>query len=232
MEQCDLENIFISYKRKEVEWVTRLVVALENYGYTVWWDSKIEVGEEYSNIINHIISKVDCILVVWSKESIQSSWVISEAMVGFERQNIIPILKEEVTPPIPFNTIQSADLICWDGDVTDTNFKQLINSIQKYVSLSSERDDLMEKEKGMKDESILKKTTLLSVDFEAKKWEDSLLRNTQNSYKDYLNSYPNGKYQKRAMKKLRTFSIRKQIFLSVFIIGVLTVLLIVKKLGE
>lgn len=225
-----MENIFISYKREQREWVAKLVSALERYGYSVWWDPKIDIGEQYSHVINQVIGKVDCILVVWSNDSIVSPWVTSEAMVGFERKNMIPILKEEIIPPVPFNTLQSANLVAWSGDVLDENFQQLLGSIEKYVSLPAQPYQLKVEEK--RDEVVVEKVTLLSENSDEQRWKETLKADTKSAYLTYLEHYPHGKHQKKAIKKLRKLASRSLLLLTTFIVGVLILFIVIEKLGE
>jgi len=228
-----MANVFISYKREQREWVAKLVTLLESQGLTVWWDPKIEVGEEYFKIINQVIKEVDCILVIWSHDSVDSQWVISEATVGMERKNMIPILLNKVSPPIPFNILQSADFSEWNGEENSECATQLLTSIQKYCSFKlkdSETIPLTSHNEAEKQYFFSKATEETEAN-DARAWKVALKEDSKRGYKMYLKEFSNGKYQKKAKKKLRTLAFKKQMFFSLIIIGVLTVLIVVKKLG-
>ena len=217
-----MENIFISYKREQREWVSKLVLALESYGLSVWWDPKIDVGEEYFKVINSVIKKVDCILVIWSHDSVDSQWVMSEATVGMERNNIVPILRDEIVPPIPFNIIQSADLTMWNGDVNHEGFEQLLASIQKHCNV-----ELSEKSSKphVETEPVLPLTQSYSLfsstpstNEESKAWKEILSANQKRDYKEYLTTYPKGKHRKKALQKLRQLSRKRQLLMATLIV--------------
>ena len=225
-----MSNIFISYKREQRDWVRKLVTLLESYGLTVWWDPKIEVGEEYFKVINKIIADVDCIVVIWSHDSVNSPWVISEASVGMERNNMIPILLEDVSPPIPFNILQSANLVNWNGEKEHDGIEHLLTSIQKYCTLTTEEKKTLEEETFNVEEKAYFFTTPPKDD-DTKEWKRVLKEDSKSSYKRYLKDFPEGKHHKKARKKLRTLAFKKQMIMSVFIIGALTVLIVIKKVG-
>ena len=207
-----MQNIFISYKREQREWVRKLVLALESCGLSVWWDPKIEVGEEYFKVINKVIKEVDCILVIWSHDSVGSQWVMSEATVGMERKNIVPVLLDEIIPPIPFNIIQSADLTTWKGDVNHEGFEQLLASIQKHCKV-----ELKEKnsEPIVETQTVLPQTQTYS------------LLDSTNTTEEVKESNRDNK----ALEKLRQMRRKKQLLIATLIIGVLTTLIVLKKLG-
>lgn len=226
-----MSNVFISYKREQREWVAKLVNLLETHGFTVWWDPKINVGEEYFHKINDVIAKVDCILVVWSDDSVNSKWVLSEASIGMERKNIVPILKDDVTPPLPFNIFQNANLIDWDGDSKHKGFQELLKSIQKYCASSCEneaREISLEKNEN---NSTVKTTIETTQDNVNEQWEKVLKLNNTRAYKQYLKNNPKGKHRLKARRKLRGIALKRQIVLFILIIGALAVLIIVKKTG-
>jgi hypothetical protein len=46
-----MSDIFISYKREEQATARKLASALENEGWTVWWDPKLRAGENFDDAI-------------------------------------------------------------------------------------------------------------------------------------------------------------------------------------
>jgi len=214
-----MTDIFISYKREQREWVSQLVTALEDYGLSIWWDPKIEVGEQYFHTINRVIQKVDAILVIWSEESIDSEWVMSEASVGMERKNIIPILKDPVTPPLPFNILQNADLSQWQGEREHRGFQELLNSIQKYCTLNQKI--------SKKVSSSLSSNNQEDADIIA--WEETKKHRRKQDYRAYLKAYPKGQYHQEARQALKEISFKREMIAFGFTISVLILLLVLKR---
>lgn len=98
-------------------------------GWSIWWDRQIPAGKTFDEVIEKAINDAKCVVVVWTKESVNSRWVKTEAAEAAERGILIPILLENVKVPFEFRRIQAAQLINWNGDVNDESFIALLSSI-------------------------------------------------------------------------------------------------------
>ena len=67
-----MSDIFISYKREEQATARKLANALESEGWTVWWDPKLRAGEHFDDVIEKALNEAKCVIVTWSKRSVQS----------------------------------------------------------------------------------------------------------------------------------------------------------------
>src|SRR5262245_64221138 len=65
-------DIFISYAREDESRVRALVGALETAGWAVFWDRQIPTGSTWRGHIGRALDDARCILVVWSKASVES----------------------------------------------------------------------------------------------------------------------------------------------------------------
>ena len=108
-------TLFLSYAHDDHAQAQRLARALERAGYTVWWDALIEGGTRYATTINEALEAADAVLVLWSKQSIQSDWVRDEAALGRERQRLVPLSLDGSRPPLGFRQIQVINLAGWRG---------------------------------------------------------------------------------------------------------------------
>ena len=77
-----MSQIFLSYSSNDRERVIPLVHALQEDGYTVWWDREIRPGPSFDREIEREISEAGCIVVVWSANSVESEWVRAEGPNG------------------------------------------------------------------------------------------------------------------------------------------------------
>ena len=50
----------------------KLANALESEGWTVWWDPKLRAGEHFDDVIEKALNEAKCVIVMWSKRSVQS----------------------------------------------------------------------------------------------------------------------------------------------------------------
>lgn len=76
-------DVFISYKRENAEFVTRLYEELERHNISAWVDlSKLhkEVGEEYTERIHHGINSSILFLFIYTKEIENSDFVINQEL--------------------------------------------------------------------------------------------------------------------------------------------------------
>jgi len=130
-----MADIFLSYKREDRDKVRPLVEALQAQSWSVWWDNRIGAGETWDQVIEAELRAAKCVLVVWSKRSIESDWVRAEAHDGRERKRLIPIIVEGVTPPSIFRMIQATDLSSWKGELDDPNFSHVCAGIARLLRL-------------------------------------------------------------------------------------------------
>jgi len=128
-----MSDIFISYANQDRPRAEQLARALEQHGWSTFWDRKIPAGRTWREIIGREIEDARSIIVLWSAASIESDWVQAEAEEGRERKNLAPVLIETgVRPPMGFRQIQTADLSQWDGTETPT-FLQLVSDIESLI---------------------------------------------------------------------------------------------------
>lgn len=121
-----MADIFISYASEDLDRVRPLVEAIEAHGLSVWWDRQIEPGTTWDEVLERALGDAKWVLTVWTERSITSRWVRTESMDALERDILIPILLDDVTPPVAFRTTQAADLRNWRPGSADSNFDQLM----------------------------------------------------------------------------------------------------------
>lgn len=97
-----MSQIFISYSRKDIEFVDRLANDLTNAGFKVWYDlSGLEAGSQWGNEIQKAIDASQYFLVVLSQNSVQSNWVEREFLRASDQGlKIIPILYQKCRLPL------------------------------------------------------------------------------------------------------------------------------------
>ena len=110
-----MTDVFVSYDSDDRARIEPLVSILQAEGWQVWWDRDLVVGPRYDEEIEKALNDAVCVLVAWSKNSIRSRWVRDEADVGSSREALVPILIDDVQPPLGFRGAQTAKLIGWPG---------------------------------------------------------------------------------------------------------------------
>jgi hypothetical protein len=134
-----VSDIFISYSSEDRSRVRVLADALSGHGWSVWWDRRIPAGKSFDQVITDALTEARCVVVVWSRDSVASSWVREEADEGRKRGVLIPVLIDEVRPPLGFGRIQAAPMIEWDGAHTSEAFQKLAADVAAVIGAPSGR---------------------------------------------------------------------------------------------
>lgn len=132
-----MHDIFISYSKEDKEQASAIAMALESDGFEVWWDIDIPTGQTWDSVIESAINNSKCVIVLWSKISVESEWVRIEAAEGKKRNILIPVRIEDVEVPLAFRRRQFIDLIEWSKKKSDLNFKKLIEDINLTIGNNS-----------------------------------------------------------------------------------------------
>ena len=109
-------TLFVSYTRTDLERARLLIEALGEAGFDVWWDGLIEGGVDYLPTIESALLSADCVVVLWSKSSVDSNWVRDEAEMGRDRGRLVPVTLDGTIAPLGFRQMQMIDLRGWTGE--------------------------------------------------------------------------------------------------------------------
>lgn len=124
-----MTDVFISYSRKDRPRVTQLVSAIEEAGFTVWWDKAISAGAEFDKEIDGALERARAVVVVWSPDSSISRWVREEADDGMERGILIPVSFDGTPPPRGFKLLQVQDLSRFEPGYPSEEMSELLSRI-------------------------------------------------------------------------------------------------------
>jgi TIR domain len=126
-------DVFISYAREDRKIATKLAHALEDRGYSVWWDPVIPPGKMWAEAIGTQLRAASCVVTLWSAVSVTKRWVRKEATFADEQNKLIPAKLEDVTIPFAVADIQAADLTGWEGDTSHEGFQHLVFAISELL---------------------------------------------------------------------------------------------------
>jgi hypothetical protein len=126
-------DIFVSYSTQNRRKVAILVDLLERCGWSVWWDRDIGAGREWEDSIEQRLASARCVLVAWSRSSVSSDWVQREARAGLNRNILVPVLLEPVSPPNGFDHIQSSRLTAWTGSDDADELLKLLRTLSEHL---------------------------------------------------------------------------------------------------
>lgn len=150
-----MADIFISYTKKDRSRVEPLAKALEDQGWTVWWDPIIPTGKDFDDIIEEELSKARCVIVIWTKKSVKSKYVKGEAREALNQEILIPIeIESGIKPPYDFRSLQTLSLTDWDGSDNFPAYQKLVSDISRIISEDDERREGKAKIKPDKTEPV------------------------------------------------------------------------------
>ncbi|MGH6624541.1 MAG: TIR domain-containing protein, partial [Burkholderiaceae bacterium] len=102
-------------------------------GWDVWWDRTIPPGRQFDEVIEEALDAATCVVVLWSKASIASTWVKTEAAEANRRKLLIPVVIEDVKIPLEFRRLQAADLTGWMGERAHPEVDKFIAAIEREI---------------------------------------------------------------------------------------------------
>jgi adenylate cyclase len=127
-------DVFVSYARSDKALVAPLVAALEAQGWSVWWDPAIAPGQEFDIQIAAELRSAAAVLVVWTRQSVDSRWVRGEARDAADRGILVPVRFGEVELPIDFRALHTADLIEAADATHSTSFLDVVRALGALIA--------------------------------------------------------------------------------------------------
>ena len=111
-----MADVFVSYARSDKARVAPLVAAIEDRGWSVWWDPEIAPGRQFDDEIDVALQAAKAVLVVWTPTSVVSRWVRGEARDAAERGILVPVRFDQARLPIDVRAIHTTDIDGWSGE--------------------------------------------------------------------------------------------------------------------
>jgi TolB-like protein len=108
-----MADVFVSYASEDRKRIEPFVDLLKQQGWSVWWDRDLIVGPTFDQEIEQELLQASCVVVLWSRYSIESTWCRAEATEALERKILVPVLIDDVRPPLAFRAAQTASLVGW-----------------------------------------------------------------------------------------------------------------------
>ena len=135
-----MSDIFLSYATEDRSRIRHLVDMLKAAGLSVWWDRDIQAGSSYDRVIESAIADAKCVIAVWSEHSIESEYVRSEVEDAANRNILVPVLIDNVQPPLAHRRRQAVNLVDWNGK-NNGEFEKLVAGVRAKISDPPTLDD-------------------------------------------------------------------------------------------
>ena len=110
-----MADIFISYAREDAVLARALAEAFTAVGWSVWFDDAIRAGAPYDAVIDQQLDAAACVVVIWSRASVDSSWVRAEASAADDQAKLVPVTFEQsLRLPVRFRQLRVSHLTSTD----------------------------------------------------------------------------------------------------------------------
>jgi TIR domain len=119
-------HVFISYAKATPEPTKKLAAQLEKLGYKVWWDTQLISGEAFNATIKEQLDTAAAVIVIWTKSSVGSLFVQSEASRALRSNKIVATMVPGLDIddlPMPFDQLQTVDV---------NDIEKIIDGLKKH----------------------------------------------------------------------------------------------------
>ncbi|HLI65962.1 MAG TPA: TIR domain-containing protein [Caulobacteraceae bacterium] len=130
-------DIFLSYNRDDQATARLFAEGFQAAGLTVWWDVTLRTGEAYDEVTEAALRSAKAVVVLWSKRSVASRWVRSEATLGDRNGRLVPAMIEACERPVMFELTQTAELTHWKGDAEDAAWLAFVADVRGRVGAAA-----------------------------------------------------------------------------------------------
>ena len=134
-------DVFISYARENEQPAHAVREFLEDEGWTVWLDKQIRVGEEFSAEIEKALDIAGAVVVLWTRESVASDWVLKEARYALHQKKLFGLKLDKTPIPGEFTRIEAALLEDWKQNLDHPEWVNFQRSLASKAS-PSRRDEI------------------------------------------------------------------------------------------
>lgn len=111
-----MADVFVSYARTNRDRVGPLAGAIEQGGYSLWWDPRLGPGEDYGQVIEREIEAAGAVVVAWSASARDSLWVRAEANEALDSGKLVQVTLDGAKLPLPFTMLHFLDFSRWNGE--------------------------------------------------------------------------------------------------------------------
>lgn len=133
-----MPDIFLSYNREDQAVARLYAEAFKAERFDVWWDVGLRSGEAYDEVTENALRTARAVVVLWSKKSVASRWVRSEATLADRNKTLVPCMIEACERPIMFELTQTAELSHWRGSADDRVWTAFLADVKRFVEARSD----------------------------------------------------------------------------------------------
>ncbi len=127
-----MPSVFVSYSRKNTDFVKKMVNDVRRQRVSVWWDERLRAGKDWEKQLAAAIRQCDTFALVMSPPALESKyvrWEIEQARAA--GKPIIPLYHEACDAPDDLSRIQRIEM---RGDHYADGVLRLVDEVVSYVA--------------------------------------------------------------------------------------------------
>lgn len=128
-----MADVFISYASEDRPRIRPLAEALQERGFSVWWDRSLAAGHDYAAVIERELKNAKAVIVVWTQSSSVSTFVRDEAGRARDAGRLVPVLLDPVQLPLGFGAFQAEDFTRWNGGANAPQMQILDEALRAKI---------------------------------------------------------------------------------------------------
>jgi len=128
-----MKGVFVSYSRRDWKPVSEIASGLEKIGYEVWWDHRLQAGQDFGKVIEAALREANCAVVAWSRTASDSIWVRAEATEALQSGKLVQLSLDGAEPPLPFTMVHFFDFSRWSGQAGDPPWRDFSGSVESVM---------------------------------------------------------------------------------------------------
>lgn len=140
---------FISYEKDDRDIAVQIIERLQSEEIEPWWDEKLSLtSNKLTDDIKAAIINSQCFLVIWTKDSVHSTWLKDETLLLHDvkqgKHKIVGLAINEAAVPAPFNTSQLLNAHIKDDRLIDENtLITLIKAIKSKIGIIGKNEHII-----------------------------------------------------------------------------------------
>ena len=91
-----MADIFISFAKADRNLAQQLAAQLEAQSRTTWWDANVGDGQNNRSIIDRELDSAHKVIVIWSKTSVASPFVLHEAITARDAGKLLQVKTSDI----------------------------------------------------------------------------------------------------------------------------------------
>jgi hypothetical protein len=128
----------LSYAARDLDRASSVAAAFGRALVDVWWDRKVAPGARWRHEIEQALDGASCVVVLWTKVSLASAWVVDEATEAADRGMLVPVVLDGgIQAPLGLRGLQNIDLSDWSGDDGHGGWRQLLAEVRRRLTITA-----------------------------------------------------------------------------------------------